>query len=244
MAKGILAVLMAAGLGGVCAPTARAAPDTACTGDGLVVTSTNRPQAEAALLCLVNRYRQDNQAPLLHDDTRLSAAALGHSLDMEVAPGYFAHNNPLNPLDTPTSRASLQGYTAGVGENLAANGGSAGAAGVGTPYSLFDTWRNSPEHNKNMLTPGYSASGLGVAAGCWCGGAYFGTLNPGIGAMATQMFGLAPANTSTTAINLNFGPIPGSVAASSGSEAKKCKKKKHKGKKRKRCKKKHRKARK
>jgi uncharacterized protein YkwD len=223
------------------APSASADPDTACTGDGVVASDGTRAQVELALLCLVNRYRQDNALPPLHDDTRLSAASLAHSDTMNLS-GFFDHTNPSNPLDTPGARAALSGYPGGVGENLAGNGGSGGVSGIGTAFSLFDQWRGSSFHNQNMLTRTYLASGLGVDPGCWCGGENYGLLgNPGIGAIATQMFGLVAPNTGTTAMNLNFGAIPGSVPTGGGEpkKKKKCKpKKKKKGKKKKKCKKK------
>jgi hypothetical protein len=230
-------------MGMAAAPAASADPDVACTGDGAATSVADRATVENALLCLVNRYRRDNLLPLLPDDTRLSQAAILRSEEMNTL-GYFDHAGLLG--STPESRAAAQGYSTAVGENLAMNGGGAGASGVATAYSLFTAWRESPHHNENMLAAGYNASGLGVADGCWCSGANHGLLpGTGVGAAATQMFGVDGADTGSTAIHLNFGPIPGSSAKAGESpqetRKKKCKKKtktKHGKKKKQRCKKK------
>ncbi len=240
---GITAVLAATAALVLMVPGSAAADaDTACHGDGVVTTPATQSQVEGALLCLVNRYRQDNLLTLLKNDTRLSAASRQHSAQMKAA-GYLAHDNPFPLFDTPRSRAFVNLYFGGVGENLGMDGGSPGVTGIGTAWSMFDQWRNSPTHNGNMLAPGFVASGLGAEPGCWCGGmapAPFAT-----GLMATQMYGIEAANTGETGISLNFGPIPRSVIKQATDVAKKCKRKKKKtkksaaaAKKKKKCKKK------
>lgn len=220
----VLAVIaIAAGVTAALPSSASAA--AGCLFESEPATNSNQDKLENSLLCLTNVYRLQNGFAALPEDTRLAAAARGHSTDM-FNRGFFDHTNP-DGAD-PTTRAQAAGYPGGAGENIAMNVD-------GTVFKLFDQWRNSVGHNTNMLSPLYKAAGFGIQQGCCPSGPR--------GIIGTQKFGLIPANTQYTGLDL---------FASSDACAKvklkvvngKEKLKKKKGEKRKRLKKQIRKARK
>lgn len=64
----------------------------------------------------------------------------------------FAHQCPGEPdLRTRIEQAGYTGWTF-IGENI--------AAGMETPEEAFEAWRNSPEHNRNMLTCQFAEIGV------------------------------------------------------------------------------------
>jgi uncharacterized protein YkwD len=149
-----------------------------------VVSASNQARAERTLVCLANSVRRAAGLGPLSADSRLNAAARGHSMDM-VARGYFSHTSPEG--STPSIRARAAGYPGGAGENIA-------ASSQGTAISIFRAWRASQGHNANILRP-YRASGIGVAPGFPGGGR---------GITATQMFGNSPADGADTALDLYY----------------------------------------
>jgi uncharacterized protein YkwD len=148
------------------------------------VTSANQARVERSLLCLTNAVRRSAGLASVLADSRLGAAARGHSADM-VARGYFSHTSPEG--GSPSDRARAAGYPGGAGENIA-------SSGRGTAISIFQAWRGSPGHNGNIVGS-YLAAGIGVAPG-FAGG--------GRGLTATQMFGRAAADTGDTALDLYY----------------------------------------
>lgn len=107
---------------------------------------------ELAFLSLVNNYRQQSGLLPLTLSASLSNSALGHSQDMAIN-NFFSHagSNGSSPWDR--MRAAGYTYNTWLGENI--------AAGYGSAQSVFDAWRNSPEHNANILNPNYRAIGIG-----------------------------------------------------------------------------------
>jgi uncharacterized protein YkwD len=109
---------------------------------------------EFAFLKLINDYRAANGAGPLALSPTLSAAANAHSQDMATK-NYFDHTG----LDgsTPQQRMTAAGYTGAnaTGENIFA--GDEHASGA------FTSWKNSPPHNANMLSPNFTAIGIGRA---------------------------------------------------------------------------------
>lgn len=108
---------------------------------------------ELAFLALINAYRAANGVGPLAMSPTLTTAARGHSQDM-AAKNYFDHNG----LDGSTfsSRIAAAGYPGGTtAENI--------FAGDQTAKGAFESWRNSPGHNANMLNPAYTAIGIGRA---------------------------------------------------------------------------------
>ncbi len=86
----------------------------------------------------------------------LTTAARDHSQDMATQ-NYFDHTG-LNG-STFSQRIAAAGYPGGtLAENI--------FAGDPTAQGAFDSWRNSPGHNANMLNPAYKAIGIGRATRC------------------------------------------------------------------------------
>lgn len=142
-----LIALLAALATTLCAPLAAEAR-TPCPNEQLAPNAVNAAQVSDAIFCLTNQIRASYSLPALRRDTRLDTAAALHSLDMGVRL-FFDHVNP-DGLD-PTARARAQGYTTGVGENIAYGYANARAVVLG--------WMASVGHCHNMLS---SAVDLGV----------------------------------------------------------------------------------
>ncbi len=107
----------------------------------------------AAVLCLTNEARTTRGLPALASEARLTQAAQGHADDM-ASRGYFNHTS----LDGRSfaDRIKGTGYTyATAGENI--------AYGQRTPFEVVEAWMNSEGHCENILRPGYTEIGLGVA---------------------------------------------------------------------------------
>jgi uncharacterized protein YkwD len=112
---------------------------------------------EIRFLQLINAYReQHGVAPLKASDT-LAEAAARHSLDMANF-RFFDHTSQKSSYfpagSSPWERMRLTGYpgNAMMGENL--------AAGQQSAQQVFDSWRGSPGHNKNMLSGSYRVIGI------------------------------------------------------------------------------------
>ena len=128
-----------------------------------------QPGVEKALLELINQYRtQSGQCwDLLSDgwtpwpagavrslslSLELTKAALYHSQFM-ADHDCFAHQCPGEPdLQTRIEQAGYTGWTF-IGENI--------AAGIEAPEEAFETWRNSPGHNRNILACQFKEIGIG-----------------------------------------------------------------------------------
>ncbi|MEO8458259.1 MAG: CAP domain-containing protein [Chloroflexota bacterium] len=120
--------------------------------------SSNRAYADVSIdneeqsfIDLLNQYRTDHQVPPLLIDPSLQAAADWKSTDLGQH-NYFAHNDQ-NGRD-PWDRMCYFGYCYNTwkGENI--------AAGFVTGAQVFQGWKDSPDHNANMLGPNYRVMGL------------------------------------------------------------------------------------
>lgn len=131
------------------------------TGDGATTGANGNAAAvpvcvdgeEAAFLTLINQYRVANGLEPFALSGTLSAAAKAHSQDM-ADKNYFEHVG----LDGSTfgQRIVAAGYTGNpTGENI--------FAGDQTAAGAFESWRNSPPHNANMLSTTSKAIGIGRA---------------------------------------------------------------------------------
>ena len=119
---------------------------------------------EQRLLELINEYRQANGAgPFVQSDT-LSTTARRHSEDM-AAYGFFSHVTEASsyyPVGSSyVERLAQEGYPTNVylAENI--------AWGQTTAEEVFEFWRNSPDHNTNMLSGSYTAVGIGHVTPYW-----------------------------------------------------------------------------
>src|SRR5262245_34490320 len=73
------------------APAKAAAQE--CVNADLEATQDNLAEIRAAILCLHNQIRAENNLPALREHKKLRKAALGHSRDM-VKDSYFEHTTP------------------------------------------------------------------------------------------------------------------------------------------------------
>lgn len=121
---------------------------------------------------LSNIERANNGAPPLTVDHFLEIAALGHSQEMARL-GYFDHTSPTPGRETPDVRIHLAGSSAPkTGENLAMFSGHPEAE---LAEKAVVGWMNSPGHRRNLLDPGFTHIGIGVAKSS--GGEYYITQN-------------------------------------------------------------------
>jgi uncharacterized protein YkwD len=112
-------------------------------------------RVRAAILEKVNAARRQSRLPPLRVSPQLDQAAQKHAEDM-LARGYFAHESPDGK--TVRERAREAGYDwRAIGENI--------AEGQLTVDEVIDTWMKSPDHRRNILDPGFTELGVGIAAG-------------------------------------------------------------------------------
>jgi uncharacterized protein YkwD len=142
------------------APAKAAAQE--CANADLEATQDNLPEIRAAILCLHNQIRAENDLPALREHKKLRKAALGHSRDM-VKDRYFEHTTPegVTMVDRILRARYVredQGWA--LGENLAWGTGS-----YGTPRGAVDAWMDSPGHRSNILKRSFREMGVGVVLG-------------------------------------------------------------------------------
>lgn len=125
---------------------------TACAAEESAPTAADSAQVSDAIFCMTNQIRASFGLTAFRRDARLDAAARLHSEDM-AARGYFAHDTPEGR--TPTDRAAAQGYTSGVGENI--------ASGYATARAVMIGWMASAGHCQNILGVARDI-GVGTAA--------------------------------------------------------------------------------
>ena len=101
---------------------------------------------------LINSYRTQNGLPPLHVSVSLTNAAKWMSGDM-VASNRFSHTDSYGRDPFARINAFSYGYSTWKGENITSGNGTASAA--------FERWKNSPEHNQNMLDANYKVIGVG-----------------------------------------------------------------------------------
>jgi len=100
----------------------------------------------------INDYRAKKGLHKLKVSVNLSEAALAMAQDMADNPGSINHEHLDSKGRDPSVRAALYGYTDQVGENL--------AAGYNTADSVFKAWKNSAEHNANLVDGDYEVMGV------------------------------------------------------------------------------------
>ncbi|MBI3272227.1 MAG: CAP domain-containing protein [Planctomycetes bacterium] len=134
-------------------------------GERLALEAKNEPLAadlcaeDRVLLRRTNGYRSLMGLRALLLEPRLSKAARAHSEDMERR-GYFSHLAPEPARATVDRRAALEGFRSDViGENL--------AEGASTPDEIFEAWRDSLGHHRNLLEPRFRRIGLGRSGLHW-----------------------------------------------------------------------------
>jgi uncharacterized protein YkwD len=94
---------------------------------------------------LINQQRVNAGLGELRWDDNLAACAMVRATEL---PSSFSHTRP-DGSDWYTVCPDLM-----YGENL--------AYGYRTPEEAMNSWMSSPEHKQNILTPGFTSSGVGV----------------------------------------------------------------------------------
>ncbi len=150
-----------------------------CQNTDLMPTPDNVELVRAAILCLHNQIRSQNNLPLLKDNAKLRKAANSHSSAM-VNEGYFDHTSPDG--DSFVDRIIGAGYAKRndgwtLGENIAWGTGDLSSA-----KGVMDAWMNSPGHKSNILKKAYREVGIGIRTGV--------PSDEGVGATITADFGV------------------------------------------------------
>jgi uncharacterized protein YkwD len=125
---------------------------------------------QTGVLAQLNQIRRSNGLVPLRLNSRLSAAANQHNSEM-LAKGYFAHNS----ADGSAFWKRVQrfygstsfGYWS-VGENLLWSSDNL------DPKKALELWMASPEHKKNILTPGWREIGISALQRSHAAGAFNG----------------------------------------------------------------------
>ena len=133
-----------------------------CANADLEATQDNLPEIRAAILCLHNQIRAENNLPTLRENKKLRKAALGHSRHM-VKDDFFEHTTPegVTMVDRILRAKYVredQGWA--LGENLAWGTGS-----YGTPRGAVEAWMDSPGHRANILKRSFRDMGVGIVLG-------------------------------------------------------------------------------
>lgn len=165
---------------------------------------------EIAFLGLINDHRAMSGLGPLSVSSSLSAASAYHSIDM-AAKAYLDHTM----IDGTSVQQNMQnfGYQGGAyGENI--------AAGTDTAAEAMNIWRNSGEHNANMLNGSFGAIGIGRAYDDasphgWYWTTIFGDVSDGPGwvcgeapppSKTVSLFQSVDSGTSASDVNLRTGP--------------------------------------
>lgn len=108
------------------------------------------------VLSIVNQERQNAGCAPLRSDSRLVAAAQGHSSDM-ARRGYFSHDTPEGK--TFDVRIKEAGYAQPGAENI--------AMGQRSAEEVMDAWMHSDGHRRNILNCDLSTIGIGLDTDGW-----------------------------------------------------------------------------
>jgi uncharacterized protein YkwD len=115
--------------------------------------------AEQGIWAGINNARTKNGLSALKFDARLSAAARGHAKDMADR-NFFDHHSGRAGFDTPGDRIHQAGsFEQAWAENIAFEQGEPDSRIVTT---FVTGWINSPGHFKNIMTPSFTHTGVGV----------------------------------------------------------------------------------
>ena len=119
--------------------------------------AATRRTAASTFLTAVNQTRAQHGLRPLRLDTRLVRAARAHSIEM-------IHTNVFSHGDFHSRMVAFHVTGPQAGENLAWGNGSYAA-----PSSVISEWLASPEHRANLLHPGWTRIGIGLARGTFLG---------------------------------------------------------------------------
>ncbi|HEX3317573.1 MAG TPA: CAP domain-containing protein [Solirubrobacteraceae bacterium] len=143
--------VLALGAFGAATASADAGPGT-CKYANNYATKVSGNRIANSILCIANRERVAAGLQPLTNNTKLTAAAVGHSRDMAQR-NYDAHNTPEGV--TPDQRITQAGYQFNWwGENI--------ARGQATPRSVMAAWMGDAPHRANILNPNFTEIGIGL----------------------------------------------------------------------------------
>jgi uncharacterized protein YkwD len=158
-----LLALALATFGSAASPSVPEVAAGGCPGADTKPAKLSANEARKAIICLVNRRRDNAGIGALARDRRLQKAAQRHNQRMH-GNGCFAHQCPgEGGLDT---RLRSVGYLSdglqrwSYAENIAW-----GRNARGTPASIVDAWMHSSGHRANILSRDFRDLGVGFAAG-------------------------------------------------------------------------------
>jgi uncharacterized protein YkwD len=121
------------------------------------------PEVELEIGRLTNETRRQHGLPPLTADLSLVDAARQHSSDM-LARRFFSHQNP-------EGRSFMERLPPAYGARISRSGENIWTGSGYYPFNpqnlarmIMDSWISSPGHCKNILTPGFTHLGVGVAA--------------------------------------------------------------------------------
>jgi hypothetical protein len=118
------------------------------------VRAQESPSLAEQVVALVNQRRAEAGLHPLRVNAQLQQAAQRYAQYMADT-NTFSHTG--SDGSTPYSRMAAAGYRGTMmGENI--------ARGFGSASSVMDAWMNSSGHRANILNPGYTELGVGVAA--------------------------------------------------------------------------------
>ncbi|MGI9616847.1 MAG: CAP domain-containing protein [Acidimicrobiales bacterium] len=139
------------------APAPTQAPAPAPTPAPTGAPATGDRAFEQRVIELTNANRRQNGCGDLANNSKLHAAALGHSADMN-ARGYFSHTSADG--SSMSNRIDRQGYDwRSIAENI--------AQGQRTPEQVVQAWMNSSGHRANILNCGLTEIGVGFVNYYW-----------------------------------------------------------------------------
>jgi uncharacterized protein YkwD len=108
------------------------------------------------VLSIVNQERASAGCEPLHSDSRLVAAAQGHSSDM-ARRDYFSHDTPEGVAFDQRIKAA--GYPQPGAENI--------AMGQRSAAEVMDAWMHSDGHRRNILNCDLTTIGIGLDTDGW-----------------------------------------------------------------------------
>lgn len=136
----------------------------AAGGARLNSTDARLTRLEDVMFRIVNAERKRNGLSELAYDTRMAEVARAHSAEMRDKK-YFAHESPTAGLKDPLDR-----YSAGIGatprivaENIYRAWGNRSFLDDADIQSAHSSLMNSPGHRANILQPGVTRIGIGLA---------------------------------------------------------------------------------
>ncbi len=117
-------------------------------------------KAETAIVQLTNEFRRSEKLGEVKRNRELDHAAKLFA-EYLAKTGRFAHEADGRQ---PADRAKAAGYKfCTIAENLALNQDSRGFKSEALAKQVVEGWKNSPGHRKNMVQPGVTEIGVGVA---------------------------------------------------------------------------------